>query len=380
MSTSSTRTARPLSSVLKPARNAHVQFLVFGALLCLLPVLAQAGGLRNSTLSTLAFVLIYAIVALGLNLLLGYSGLISLGTAGFVGLGAYLAAYFQDDLRLGFWLALLAALVLPTLIGLLVGVVSLRVRSIYLAIASLCISEILLKTFEQLEWFTRGTAGKQSKYPVVFGLQTDRATMFVIIVIALVVVMMVTHNTVHGQLGRALHTMRSSEVAAQAMGVNVLKYKLFAFSLATLYAGLGGALYLFFLRSSYPSTWNLFMSLNIIAMVVVGGLRSIFGTVAGAFVIFAVPELVLKKLPVIGDVAGLPYIFSGVLIVVVIMFFPAGLKGLADLVRRPFQRLRGDRGEAGPPAARPPDSDRPSPPGAGRAAADQTAVKEGRPA
>jgi branched-chain amino acid transport system permease protein len=153
--------------------------------------------------------------------------------------------------------------------------------------------------------------------------------------------MMLTYNVVHGQLGRALHAMRSSEVAAQAMGVNVLKYKLLAFALATLYAGLGGALYLFFLKSSYPSTWNLFLSLNVIAMVVVGGLRSIFGTVAGAFVIFAVPELILKKLPVIGDISGLPYIFSGVLVVVIIMFFPQGLKGLSDIVCRAFRRKKG---------------------------------------
>ncbi|MDR3306015.1 MAG: branched-chain amino acid ABC transporter permease [Clostridiales Family XIII bacterium] len=319
-------------------KNAHVQFIIFGVILCFLPAIAASGAMKSSTLSTLAFVLIYSIVSIGLNLLLGYSGLVSLGTAGFMGLGAYLAAYFVENLNLSFWLAILAALVVPTIIGVGVGIVSLRVRSIYLAIATLCISEILLKTFEQLEWFTNGTAGKQSHFPVIFGVQTDRAGMFIVIVVALVLIMMLTHNVVHGQLGRALHAMRSSEVAAQAMGVNILKYKLVAFALATMYAGLAGALYLFFLKSSYPSTWNLFLSLNVIAMVVVGGLRSIFGTIAGCFIIVAIPELVLKKLPVIGDINGLPYIFSGVLIVVVIMFFPQGLKGLADLIVVAFRR------------------------------------------
>jgi len=314
-------------------KNPHLQFIVFGVILALLPTVGPALGMKTSTLQTLGFVFIYSIVALGLNLLLGYSGLISLGTAGFMGLGAYLAAYFQDDLGLGFWLAILAALVLPTLIGLVVGVISLRIKSIYLAIATLCISEILDKTFEQLEWFTKGTAGKQSKYPTLFGTQLDRTAVFYVIVVALIVVMMITYNMVNGQMGRALHAMRSSEVAAQAMGINILKYKLFAFSIATMYAGLGGAMYLFFLRSSYPTTWNLSLSLNLIAVVVVGGLRSIYGTVVGAFVIWAVPELFLKELPVIGDIAGLPYIFSGVLIILVIMFFPTGLKGLADIVK-----------------------------------------------
>ncbi|MDR0488526.1 MAG: branched-chain amino acid ABC transporter permease [Propionibacteriaceae bacterium] len=328
MSKNSRITMLNLGSIMK---NSHVHYIIFGLVLCLFPMMTSAGGMKNSTLSTLAFVLIFSIVALGLNLLLGYSGLISLGTAGFMGLGSYIAAYVQDDLGLGFWVAVLLAIAIPTLIGLLVGIISLRVSGIYLAIATLCIAEILAKTFEQAEWFTHGTAGKQSKYPTIFGMPMDRSSMFVVCAIVLVLVMMLTYNIVNGQLGRALHAMRSSEVAAQAMGVNVLKYKLFAFSVATLYAGLAGGLYLFFLRSSYPSTWNLFLSLNLIAMVVVGGLRSILGTVAGAFVIFAFPELVLKKLPVIGDASGLPYVFSGVMIILVIMFFPQGLKGLADL-------------------------------------------------
>ena len=329
-----------MTTLTRLVKNPHLQFIVFGVILALLPTVGPALGMKTSTLQTLGFVFIYSIVALGLNLLLGYSGLISLGTAGFMGLGAYLAAYFQDDLGLGFWMAILAALVLPTLIGLVVGVISLRIRSIYLAIATLCISEILVKTFEQLEWFTRGTAGKQSKYPTLFGTQLDRTAVFYVIMVALIVVMMLTYNMVNGQMGRALHAMRSSEVAAQAMGINILKYKLFAFSIATMYAGLGGALYLFFLRSSYPTTWNLSLSLNLIAVVVVGGLRSIYGTIAGAFVIWAVPELFLKELPVIGDVAGLPYIFSGVLIILVIMFFPTGLKGLADIVKNLVTKAR----------------------------------------
>jgi branched-chain amino acid transport system permease protein len=240
-------------------------------------------------------------------------------------------------------------MVVPTIIGIGVGVISLRIRNIYLAIATLCISEILLKTFEQLDWFTGGTAGKQSHYPIIFGRELDRATMFIVIVIALVLIMMLTHNIVNGQMGRALHAMRSSEAAAQAMGINLVKYKLAAFALATLYAALGGALYMFFLKSSYPSTWSLMLSLNVIAMVVVGGLRSIFGTVVGAFVIWAVPELVLKKLPVIGDISGLPYIFSGLLIVIVIMFFPKGLKGIFDFA---VDKIRLKREKTGPTDAK----------------------------
>ncbi|MDR2609928.1 MAG: branched-chain amino acid ABC transporter permease [Clostridiales Family XIII bacterium] len=334
-----TATIKPQKAIQAVLKNAHVQFLVFGGLLLLLPVIAESGIMKMSTLETLGFVLIYSIVSIGMNLLLGYSGLVSLGTAGFMGLGAYLAAYTVENLSLSFWVAVFAAMVIPTAIGLAVGAISLRLRNIYLAIATLCISEILMKTFEQLDWFTGGTAGKQSQYPTIFGDKLDRGGVFVVIVVVLVLIMMLTHNIVNGQMGRALHAMRSSEVAAQAMGVNLVKYKLVAFALATAYAGLGGGLYLFFLKSSYPSTWSLMLSLNVIAMVVVGGLRSIFGTVAGAVIIWGVPELVLKKLPVIGSISGLPYIFSGILIIVVIMFFPRGLKGLFDIIVDRIRRL-----------------------------------------
>jgi branched-chain amino acid transport system permease protein len=134
--------------------------------------------------------------------------------------------------------------------------------------------------------------------------------------------MILTYNLTNGQLGRALHAMRGSEVAAQAMGVNLLKYRLVAFALATVYASIAGALYVFLIKFTYPAVWVLGMSLNILAVVVIGGMRSIYGTVLGAFVVFAIPDLVLKKLPLIGGIDGMPYVFNGLLIILVIMFYP----------------------------------------------------------
>ncbi|GHV26197.1 hypothetical protein FACS18948_1340 [Clostridia bacterium] len=328
-------------------KNANVRFIFFGALLCLIPYLKDLGILNSGMIITLGGAIIYAIAALGLNLLLGYAGLVSLGVAGFIGLGAYVTAYFTNDLSITFWIAALSSIILATLIGLLVGLVSLRVSGLYLAISTLCVSEILLKTFESFDMITGGMTGKRASYPTFFAAALTREGTFILLVILLVLMMMLTRNLIKGSFGRALHAMRGSEVAAQAMGVNLLKYRLLAFALSTAYAALAGALYVVFIRSAYPTTWTITLSLNILAVVVIGGFRSIYGTVLGSLIVFVVPDLLLKKLPVIGEIPGLAYIFSGVMIVIVIMFYPAGLIKLfsdaRDLALRPFSRKNKER-------------------------------------
>ncbi len=132
--------------------------------------------------------------------------------------------------------------------------------------------------------------------------------------------------------------MRGSEAAAQAMGVNLLKYRLMAFGIATLYAALGGVLYVHFIRFAYPSGWNVNLSLQILAVVVIGGMRTIIGPVIGSFIVFGVPELILKQLPIIGNIDGLAYIFTGVLIIVVILFYPNGLIYIGHDIKKLFKK------------------------------------------
>lgn len=323
-------------------KNPYLQYILFGIIIALLPAMVKAGILKSSYITLLGGVLIYSVVSLGLNLLLGYSGLISLGTAGFMGLASYVTSYVTKDMGLPFELGILLAVAIPVIMGILVGLISLKIEGLYLAIATLCVSEILRKTFEELDMFTNGFSGKTTDYPTLLGfLKLGRDGTYLLLVVVLVVVMMITHNLVNGQMGRALHAMRGSEVAAQAMGVNLLKYRLVAFALATAYAALGGALYSHFIKFSYPSIWILGMSLNILAVIVIGGLRSIPGTVLGAFVVFAIPDLVLKRIPVLGAMNGFPYIFNGILIILVIMFYPQGaiylLHDLKQLVVRIFK-------------------------------------------
>ena len=130
-----------------------------------------------------------------------------------------------------------------------------------------------------LEPITGGFSGKGAEYPALLGnIVLNQKQTYVLLVVALVLLMMLTHNLTNGQLGRALHAMRGSQVAAQAMGVSLLKYRLIAFSLATAYASLAGALYVHFIKFVYPSTWTLPVSLTILAIIVVGGMRSLYGT------------------------------------------------------------------------------------------------------
>ncbi len=320
---------------MKERLSQHIyRYIIFGAFLCLIPTLQQIGILESATVIVIGTVMFYSIVAIGLNVLLGYSGLISLGTAGFMGLGSYLAAYMTSDLGLPFILSVIVSVSIPLAIGLVIGLISLRIEGYYLAIATLGVSEILKQVFVEMEFLTGGFSGKNAAYPKLFFFKLDRQWTFILIAVVLVIILILTENFIKSRTGRAMLTMRGSESAAKAMGINILRYKLTAFAVATLYASLAGVLYVHFIRFSYPSGWSLTLSLQILAVIVIGGMRTISGPILGSFIVFGVPELVLKRLPVIGNIDGLAFIFTGVLIIGVILFYPNGLIHIGTDIKR----------------------------------------------
>lgn len=327
-------------------KNSYLRFILFGIVVSLLPVLVNAGLIKTSWIGILGGTIIYTIAALGLNILLGYSGLISLGTAGFMGLGAYISAYVTEDMGMPWECGILAAIIIPVIFGILIGLASLRMEGLYLGIVTLCVSEVLRKTFDELEPVTGGFSGKGADFPTLLGtFELNQKQTYVLLVVIMVLLMMLTYNLTNGQLGRAMHAMRGSQVAAQAMGVSLLKYRLIAFALATAYASLAGALYVHFIKFVYPSTWTLPVSLNIMAIIVIGGLRSIYGTFIGAIIVYALPDLLLKNIPVIGDINGLSYVFSGVLIILVILFYPGGVVNIFSDIKKLF--TKGNKKEGG---------------------------------
>jgi branched-chain amino acid transport system permease protein len=308
----------------------YYKYVLIGILFGIMPVLQSLGLITSSSIIVLGTVMFYGIVGLGMNVLLGYSGLISLGTAGFMGSGAYLSAYLTQDLNVPFIVSVLISVATPLVIGIVIGLISLRIEGYYLAIATLGVAEILRQVFVEFDGLTGGFSGKNSAYPNLFGYQLDRAQSYWLICLFLVGSLILVHNMIHSRTGRALLTMRGSEAAAKAMGINLLKYRLIAFGIATFFAALGGVLYVHFIRFSYPSAWSITLSLQILAVIVIGGMRTIIGPLVGAFIVFGVPELLLKQLPIIGNIDGLAYIFTGLLIIGVIMFYPIGLIYLED--------------------------------------------------
>lgn len=313
-------------------KNAYIQFIILGLVLALIPTLSNIGILKSSNVTVVGFTLIFTIAALGLNILLGYSGLVSLGTAGFMGLGAYLSAYFTRVMNLPFELSFVLSVAITTLLGLLVGVFSLKFEGIYLGIVTLAVSEIFRLIFLQFDQFTGGAVGSKASYPKLLGfLELDRVGTYYFIVVVLVVVFMIIHNLTKGHLGRALNAMRGSQAAAQSMGINIFKHRIIAFGIANALAAVAGILYVHYVRLSIPTVWTLNLSLDFLAMIVLGGFRSIYGTLIGAFVVYGLGELVLKALPIPGLENLIPAI-KGVLMIIFVLYFPTGLVGIKDRI------------------------------------------------
>ena len=318
------------------------RFILFGLLLTTIPLFSELGIMRNSTVRTFGYVVIFTVVALGLNLLLGFSSLVSLGSAGFMGLGAYIFVFFSNNIYDGFFVATIVTIIITAGIGALIGLLSVRVEGIYLAIGTLFIGEIFLQVFKSVDWFTGGYSGAKIHHIqfnlIVTEITLSRNMTYVFSVFVLVLVMIAIYNLINSRTGRALMAMSRSEHAAQAMGVSIIKYRLIAFITATVLATIGGILYVSYYKYVGPDGWNLSLSLIIIAMVVVGGFKSIFGTALGAFIIYAIPELYLKDL--FSSNPQFSAIFAGILIIVVIMFYPHGAIYLGVDIKKLYHKFK----------------------------------------
>lgn len=298
-------------------------------LLFLLQLFGMMGIVQPSTINLLTPVIIYYIVSLGFLILLGYAGLASLGTAGFIGLSTYIVAHFVEHLALPTEYAFIVGLLISLVLGSIIGFISLRIQGLYLAIITLGISEILLELFKNLSDITGGNSGINSFSLTFLGMtmkMTNRFSMsYYVILVILGLFMIFVINLINSHTGRAMLAMKNSPSAAQAMGVNVLKYRLIAFMIATFTAGIGGFLYYINKLVSHPNSWGIALSLNILATVVIGGMKNIYGVLIGAFIVFGVNDLVLKELSFFEQYPSAYLIINGALIIVVVMFYPGGL-------------------------------------------------------
>jgi len=301
-----------------------VKFLVLIVIVLLAPILVNEGYLLN----VLVFVGIHAILALALNLLLGYAGQISLGQAGFFGLGAYISGILTATYSVNPWLAMLTAAVVVTLMAFIVGFPILKLKGHYLAMATLGLGIIIYIVFNEAIDFTGGPSGL-SGIPNLsiagFVFDTDLKNYYLIWSFTLLA-MGLSLNLVHSRIGRALRAIHDSEVAARVMGVNARVLKVQIFALSAGLSAVAGSLYAHTMTFIAPSSFGFNFSVELVTMVIIGGLASVYGSLLGAALLTILPE-------VLRTFQDYDIIVYGLLLVLMTMFMPGGLvKGIPDLI------------------------------------------------
>ncbi len=313
-------------------------FLMLLASLMVFPFLAPTYYIYMAN-----YMAIHVIVTLGLNILVGYTGQISLGHAGFFAIGAYITVLSMTTFHLPFLLALVVGALVSALFGFILGLPALRLEGPYLAIATLGFGMAITQVIGRWEIFG-GRMGLQAP-PITFGsfaLNSDRKMYFLIMTITVLLVL-AGRNLMKTRVGRAFIAIRDSDIAAETMGVNLVYYKTLAFAVSAFYAGVAGGLYAFMLGFINPTTFNFILSIYFLAFVIVGGLGSIFGSIMGGIVMtWLLLELdKVQELPYLGqaliafsekwmNVAGIPNIASiifGLIIILLVVFEPLGLYG-----------------------------------------------------
>jgi branched-chain amino acid transport system permease protein len=275
---------------------------------------------------------IYIILSVSINLIIGYAGQVSLGHAAFYGIGAYASALTALNWHFPFPAAALAAMLVAGSCGLALGLPTLRLKEDYLAVVTLGFGVIVEMVFLNLE-FTGGPDGLAGiPAPGFGGISFRPPAFFLILVIAAVaLVLLFTYRLVDSYHGRALRAIRDHEITAQVMGINTPAYKIVIFTLAAALAGLAGSLYAHYITFINPETFGLHTSILILTMVVLGGMGSIIGSVVGAVILTALPEL-LRQAHAYQD------LIYGALLVGLLIWRPQGLLGRGKLSLKFLQR------------------------------------------
>ncbi len=296
-----------------------------------LVLLASPWILSEYWLAQLTFILIYSVVGLGLMLLSGYTGLFSLGHAAFLGVGAYTEAALA---RYGwpFPITFAAAALVAAATGVVVGLPALRVKGIYLAIATLAFGFIVVEVFARWESVTGGNAGTHLQAPQAFGWKADDDISFYFVCLVVVAgATLVILNLLRSPTGRAFVAIRDSEVSAQSMGINLARYKTLSFAISAALAGVGGALYAHKLKFISPDQFDIVQSIDLVLMIVVGGIGSVHGAFLGAIFLITMPQIIgLAKdvlPPVVGQAPGLQGAVYGFVLIAFVLFEPLGLYG-----------------------------------------------------
>jgi len=289
----------------------------------------------NFILLIFIYIGIYAISALGLNLIVGYTGLLSLCQAAFLGIGAYSTAVLMTAFNLGFWEAMFISGIIAALCGMLIGIPTLRLKGDYLAIATLGFGEIVRNIIVNWDSVTKGPMGINGiPGPNFFGFMfssMDKVSWVILIWIIVGISYYFIRRVVRSRVGRALEAIREDEIAASAMGINTAKYKIGAFTTGAFLAGIAGSLFASYNQSVAPLTFDFMMSIMILCMAVLGGLGNNFATVIGAIIIVIASEI--PRLLGISHIIPpqLNQVIFGFILVLMMIYRPQGIIGRVKL-------------------------------------------------
>ncbi len=311
-------------------RNRIVRFsgevLILVILFSLIQYIITTGLLNQYYQINLTSMCINIILAVSLNLINGFTGQLSLGHAGFMAVGAYAAVIMTQMLSQPFIIGLLVACVAAGIAGFIIGVPTLRLKGDYLAIATLAFGEIIRVVLQNID-YVNGPAGiariaKLTNWAWLFG--------------ATVITILVVVNLINSSYGRAIISIREDEIASELMGINTTRYKVLAFVIGAMFAGLAGALYAHYFYIIKPETFNFLKSFDILVMVVLGGLGSTTGAIIAAIFITALTAA-LQSFPAIR------MILYALILLIVMIYRPQGLMGNQEFSRQTLKRIWGER-------------------------------------
>lgn len=292
--TAEARPRRGLLGMDDHTRN-RVLFAIFVAFIALYPIIDRSLGIGR--MGSMNPILIFTLLALGLNIVVGFAGLLDLGYAAFFAIGGYTVAFLtapqspfvEAGYTVSFWVALPAAFVVSALFGVILGAPTLRLRGDYLAIVTLAFGEIVPQAIRNLEGITNGTKGMNPIGRPTFGnvelLASDQVPWYYLILAVSVLSIFIIVRLRDSRLGRAWVAMREDEIAASSMGINLVRTKLLAFALGASFSGFGGALYASMLQYIGPDQFDFSISIVLLAMVIMGGIGNVWGVIFGGVVL-----------------------------------------------------------------------------------------------
>ena len=292
-------------------------------------------------LSILNLILIAVVGALGLNVLVGYTGQISIGHGALMSVGAYTAANLITRIHAPFWIALPAGGAMAAVVGAIIGIPSLRIKGLYLAIATLAGQLIIEWVINHVPWISGGVqASIEVPRPSLFGMPLKRsAQRYLFLLFFTVLAIAATINLVRSRIGRAFIAVRDQDIAAEIIGIDIFRYKLWAFAISSFYAGVTGVLYTYYLGVANYEQFQIGVSIDYLAMIIIGGLGSVLGSILGAVFVTLLPIVTRSVLEGFGDlffassdlagiIPNLRLVIFGALIIVFLALEPEGLNRL----------------------------------------------------